>query len=771
MDQQELRELERRCIQEEPTFCTAACPLHVDARAFVGRAGHGDWDSALKILFRFMPLPGILGRICDAPCERKCRRAEAGDAIAIGAIERVCVEMIQSLPKTMPLPSKGKRVAVAGGGLSSLTVAWDLYRKGYHVTVFEPGDIPASILYSLEPSRLPAEAIQKEIARLLESGVVIECNVTVAAPEIWDRWMTAFDAVYLGLDGVSSESWDLPLDDTGEVMAEQGTQRTVRKNVFAGGRSGQSIASPVFKAAEGRWAAVSIDRFLQGVSITAGREKEGPCQTRLFTSLKGISPSSRQPMTNPARGYSRKEAEKEAGRCLSCECLECVKVCAYLEEFKSYPRKYAREIYNNAAIVMGEHKANRLINSCSLCGLCERVCPNGFAMQDLCLSARKEMTAKGRMPPSAYEFALLDLAFSRSDRFSLVRHQPGKVSSHWVFFPGCQWAASAPDQVERTYSHLCEALRSGVGLILGCCGAPALWAGDQALFSETLHEFETQWSSLGASRLVIACSTCYGVFKEHLPKIPVTSLWEVMEGTLTPDINTRIKTAALAIHDPCTTRDEAGIRQAVRRILKHLGVETLELDLSGELTECCGYGGLMQAANPDLALKVTIRRSERSPLDYLAYCAVCRDNLAKTGKRAFYIMDLIFPDESWSDPAARPRPGWSERRENRTRLKERLMCRLWNEKISPDNSHKSIRIIMSPEITNLLEKRRILMEDIQQTIIHAETTGKKLVHHRSGRFKAAYTPRNVTFWVEYSPVSDGFQIHNAYSHRMEVSVS
>ena len=36
MEQKELREWEYRCIQEQPPECIAACPLHVDARTFVG---------------------------------------------------------------------------------------------------------------------------------------------------------------------------------------------------------------------------------------------------------------------------------------------------------------------------------------------------------------------------------------------------------------------------------------------------------------------------------------------------------------------------------------------------------------------------------------------------------------------------------------------------------------------------------------------------------------------------------------------------------------
>ena len=48
MDQQELRALEQRCIQEEAPECTAACPIHVDGRAFVGHASKGELAGGLR---------------------------------------------------------------------------------------------------------------------------------------------------------------------------------------------------------------------------------------------------------------------------------------------------------------------------------------------------------------------------------------------------------------------------------------------------------------------------------------------------------------------------------------------------------------------------------------------------------------------------------------------------------------------------------------------------------------------------------------------------
>ncbi len=137
MEQSRLREFEYRCIQEEPAECVAACPLHVDARSFVMAVAAGDWDESWKVLRKTMPLPGILGRICDHPCELRCKRRECGDAIRIGALERACVTRPAPAHRVLVLPRRDTKVAVVGSGLAGLTAASDLARKGYPVTVFD----------------------------------------------------------------------------------------------------------------------------------------------------------------------------------------------------------------------------------------------------------------------------------------------------------------------------------------------------------------------------------------------------------------------------------------------------------------------------------------------------------------------------------------------------------------------------------------------------------------------------------------------------------
>ena len=762
MDQKQLRELESRCIEENPPWCAAACPLHVDARALCGRVAGGDWSGAWKVLLRTMPLPGVLGRICDAPCRGRCKRGQAGEAIAINELERACVG---HAPPTRPkavLPARQERAAVVGSGLAGLTAAWDLVRKGFQVTLHEPGATLAADLKQRYADEVPDTVFEAELAQLTKAGLKVELNAPVYEKDFLEACLSDGGAVFLSLDALDPEPWPLERDAQGQVVAPSPSQAASRDGVFAGGL--EHSGSPVWLTAQGRWGATSIDRFLQGVSPTAGREKDGPYESRLFTSLEGVEPLPMVP-AGPD-GYDDADAAQEAGRCLQCRCLECVKLCPYLESFGAYPKKYAREIYNNQSIVMGAHQANKLINSCSLCGLCEAVCPEDFPMQSLCLASRREMVQKGKMPPSAHEFALLDMEFSLGEHFRLARHQPGREASARLFFPGCQLAASVPGQVRQVYEHLCDSLPGGVGLMLACCGAPAHWAGHEAKSREVIQAWIKDWRGLGSPPVIMACSSCRDIFRTYLPEVEQVFLWEVLR-----DTGLTIKQAPgspLAMHDPCTTRHDPQAQATMRAILKGGGVDLEELALGRELTECCGYGGLMANANPELAREVITRRGEQSPRDYLTYCAACRDRLAAVGKRALHALDLYFPEPGTNDPAARPSPGWSQRRENRARLRDELLRDFWKEDPPAMAAHREIKLLMAPEVAELLEQRRVLTEDVQMVIHHAEHSGDKLTHPDTGHFLASFRPHKATFWVEYSPAPEGFQVHNAYSHRMTI---
>ena len=84
------------------------------------------------------------------------------------------------------------------------------------------------------------------------------------------------------------------------------------------------------------------------------------------------------------------------------------------------------------------------------------------------------------------------------------------------------------------------------------------------------------------------------------------------------------------------------------------------------------------------------------------------------------------------------------------------------------NAYEQIRVHIPEEIERLMEHRGILREDVQKVIHHAETTGEKFVNPSIGRSLASFRPDRVTYWVEYSAVGEDYQVHRAYSHRMEM---
>jgi hypothetical protein len=67
---------------------------------------------------------------------------------------------------------------------------------------------------------------------------------------------------------------------------------------------------------------------------------------------------------------------------------------------------------------------------------------------------------------------------------------------------------------------------------------------------------------------------------------------------------------------------------------------------------------------------------------------------------------------------------------------------------------------------DLMEARHILDDDARRVIDHAEKTGEKLYEPSTNRLLAKLRVREAYFYVEYSPIAGGFQIHAAYTHRL-----
>ncbi len=772
MEKSVLTEFERKCIQEEPAYCTAACPLHMDVKTFLGHMAQQDMDKAFKAIEKNLPLPEVMARICDHPCEPECIRNRIDAPLAIGDLERICAKSRTKPKKRFLPPAKGKKAGVWGSGLSSLTVAWDLALKGYEVTVYDKGPALGGLLLNLSSEVLPGDILDRELDLLKTFGVSFK--TAASSNEAFDGGKDqAFDGIYLGLDSPGEPHTGIAYDDTGIPVTDNFSLETSDPKIFAGGfsRDGKTPGPrsyPIAFAAQGRKAAASMDRFMSKVSVTAGREREGVFQTRLSTDISRVAPEPRIDLDFESAPDLEKAA-KEAKRCIQCDCSRCIRVCTYIEEFKGFPGRYAREIYNNATIVMGEKKANRLINSCSLCDLCERVCPNDFSMADLCLAARQEMVKDGKMPVSAHEFALQEMNFASGEDCFFARHAPGSGASDHIFFPGCQLLGSSPSQVENVYGFLRTHVSARTGFVSGCCGAPALWAGREDLYRKNIEPFKTFWEASGKPPIITACTSCTRMLSQGIPEAKLISLYQKMSETtdqLPGPVQGKALSNPMNILDPCTARDDIPVQKAVRTLAVLAGIDVHELPASAAFTECCGFGGLVYNANPPLSREIIQNRAGQSRHDYLAYCAMCRDRLASTGKRTAHVLDLFWPDSD--SPEERRDPGFSGRHDNLARARLRMLETLWKETDLPEPPFPSLDIHMVPEVKKILEEDYILRTDIEKVLRQNETGDGHFLNQKTGAEIAYFRPVNVCFWIEFKRTGTGYEIFNAWRHRMTV---
>lgn len=137
MEQKDLRELEKRWVQECAPACTAQCPVHVDVKAMIAAMCAGDFAGAADIFQSKVPFPEIISLVFDQPCRDVCRSTGIDATVSIRSLERVALNQrsLQEISITPP-QGKAKKVAVVGAGLSGLTVALELTNKGYRITSF-----------------------------------------------------------------------------------------------------------------------------------------------------------------------------------------------------------------------------------------------------------------------------------------------------------------------------------------------------------------------------------------------------------------------------------------------------------------------------------------------------------------------------------------------------------------------------------------------------------------------------------------------------------
>ncbi len=359
--------------------CRVVCPASMDIPEMLRKIQDGDWDSACYTARESLVLPGTLGYICPAPCQKACRRARHDQTLAIRNLHRAAAERCSSVRLPEKAGGSGKKVAVIGAGPSGLSAAFSLSLAGHKCTVFDLNEKAGGMIRYADEELLPVNVLDADLDALSELGINYRFSEKIDA-ESFSKLVGKFDAVFLGTGSEEDISgFGLEMSKTG-VKIDRGTFQTSREAVFAAG----GVVKPIKKAAvkavgDSAKAAASIDAYLTGgnpglpteeINVRMGKLEED--EMGLF--LRDVNES---PAEIPGDADEIPEdavCSAEAKRCLHCDCRaarDCrlreisTSLNASTSRYKVERKKFEQDITHPEIVFE--------VGKCIDCGLCIQI--------------------------------------------------------------------------------------------------------------------------------------------------------------------------------------------------------------------------------------------------------------------------------------------------------------------------------------------------------------------------------------------------------------
>ncbi len=206
-----------------PAPCQVACPIGTDAPSYLAHIWDGEIEMAFEAITATNPFSSICGRVCDAPCEPACRRADSDGPVAIRNLKRYVMDRLgkdHSLPQVQV--GRGETVAIVGGGPSGLTAAQDLAEAGFEVHVYEMTDrLGGMMVWGIPAFRLPPGTVEEDMNRMLARcpGIKVHLNTGLGATGVTlDELKDRHDAVLLSIGAWWGKSMDIPGTDDGRIV-------------------------------------------------------------------------------------------------------------------------------------------------------------------------------------------------------------------------------------------------------------------------------------------------------------------------------------------------------------------------------------------------------------------------------------------------------------------------------------------------------------------------------------------------------------------------
>lgn len=361
--------------------CTMGCPARMDIPLMIRQIAAGRMADAIATVKRDIALPAVLGRICRAPCENVCRRAQHDQAVSICLLKRhvADVDLATDAPyRPTCTAQRGKRVAIIGAGPAGLAAAYYLQADGFEcVVVDEHDEAGGALRYAVPETELPREVLTNEIAQIETLGVRFRLGIRVGTGISMEEVRKQFDAVFVAVGELKpGDAATLELEDSDKIKVDATTYATGVPGVFAGGDAVRQRKMAVRAVADGKEAARSIAQYLTGQDLV-GPEKPFNSRMGKLTDgempvfLESANPEGRREPFGAATGFTSGEAKAESLRCLRCDCRK-PDACLLRQYAHAYGARQTR--YKAARRPFVQQRQHRDViyepGKCIDCGIC-----------------------------------------------------------------------------------------------------------------------------------------------------------------------------------------------------------------------------------------------------------------------------------------------------------------------------------------------------------------------------------------------------------------
>jgi len=274
-------------------------------------------------------------------------------------------------------------------------------------------------------------------------------------------------------------------------------------------------------------------------------------------------------------------------------------------------------------ISLSEEVTDSLFN-CLGCGACEVACLPKVQTKEIVRAERTLLVDSGYYPDSIKVVAeSLEKNYNISDEDNEERAEwredvPGlpenmyeKDRAEVVYFVGC--VSSFFPMVQKIPQNFVQIMdKGGVDFtILGgkewCCGFPLIQAGMYKKAEKLKAHNLDKIKEVGAKSVVFSCPSCYRTWKEFYDTDAELLHSSHLLEELIKEKKIPLKELNLTVtyHDPCDLGRNSGVYEPPREVLRMIpGLKLVELEKNRERSVCCGGGGDVEMANPDLTSEI-----------------------------------------------------------------------------------------------------------------------------------------------------------------------